>query len=99
MIVNEYGDMLGLVMFEDIIEEMIGEFIIMFLNVGKLVWDKEGIYFVDVGMLLCDLNWCLGLSLLIDGLKIFNGLLLEVLEEIFEVMVSVKIVGCVMDIV
>jgi Mg2+/Co2+ transporter CorB len=99
LIVNEYGDMLGLVTLEDIIEEMIGEFTTTLPNAGKLAWDKEGTYLADAGMSLRDLNRRLGLSLPTDGPKTLNGLLLEVLEEIPEATVSVKIAGCVMDIV
>ncbi len=99
LIVNEYGDMLGLVTLEDIIEEMIGEFTTTLPNAGKLAWDKEGTYLADAGMSLRDLNRRLGLSLPTDGPKTLNGLLLEELEEIPEATVSVKIAGCVMDIV
>ena len=99
LIVNEYGDMLGLVTLEDIIEEMIGEFTTTLPNAGKLAWDAEGAYLADAGMSLRDLNRRLGLALPIDGPKTLNGLVLEVLEEIPEAAVSVKIAGCVMDIV
>ncbi|MDE2202602.1 MAG: magnesium and cobalt efflux protein CorC, partial [Burkholderiaceae bacterium] len=84
---------------EDIIEEMIGEFTTTLPNAEKLAWDKEGTYLADAGMSLRDLNRRLGLSLPTDGPKTLNGLILEVLEEIPEAAVSVKIAGCVMDIV
>lgn len=99
LIVNEYGDMLGLVTLEDIIEEMIGEFTTTLPSAGKQVWDAEGAYMADAGMSLRDLNRRLGLNLPTDGPKTLNGLVLEVLEEIPEATVSVRIAGCVMDIV
>jgi len=99
LIVNEYGDMLGLVTLEDILEEMIGEFTTTLPDAGKLAWSAEGTYLADASMSLRDLNRRLGLHLPTDGPKTLNGLLLEALEEIPEATVSVKIAGCVMDIV
>ncbi|MDO3521065.1 HlyC/CorC family transporter [Ralstonia pseudosolanacearum] len=99
LVINEYGDMLGLVTLEDIIEEMIGEFTTTLPNAGKLAWDAQDAYLADAGMSLRDLNRRLGLQLPTDGPKTLNGLVLEVLEEIPEAPVSVRIAGCVMDIV
>ncbi|WP_295500906.1 transporter associated domain-containing protein, partial [uncultured Ralstonia sp.] len=99
LVINEYGDMLGLVTLEDIIEEMIGEFTTTLPHAGKLAWGADGAYLADAGMSLRDLNRRLDLHLPTDGPKTLNGLVLEVLEEIPEATVSVRIAGCVMDIV
>lgn len=91
-VVNEYGEFEGFVMFEDIIEELIGEFMMLMLCsecVGG--WDENGECIVLVSMLLCELNCWLYLKLLIDGLKMLNGLVFEIFEEILEDDVCLKI--------
>jgi Mg2+/Co2+ transporter CorB len=100
LIVNEYGDMLGLVTLEDIIEEMIGEFTTsQHGTTPALAWDKSGTYMTDAGVTLRDLNRKLGLRLPLNGPKTLNGLLLEILREIPESSVSVRVAGCVLEIV
>ncbi|MCL2658298.1 MAG: CNNM domain-containing protein [Betaproteobacteria bacterium] len=94
LVVDEYGEVLGLLTVEDIIEELIGKF-----TTGtpgehtSLSWSKEGSVLVDGGQNLRELNRCLGLDLPVDGPKTLNGLLLEHLEDIPESGLSTQIAG------
>lgn len=93
LVVNEYGELEGLVTPEDIIEELIGEFTTSMprtegTNGG---WNADGECIVSGSMPLRELNRWLGLSLPTDGPKTLNGLILEVLEEIPDDDVCLKI--------
>lgn len=99
LIVNEYGEVQGIVTVEDIIEEMIGKFTTSQPGINQhSAWNAQGQYLADGSSSLRDLNRQLGLSLPLDGPKTLNGLLLELLCEIPDASVSVKIAGCAMDI-
>ena len=101
LVVDEYGELQGLVTMEDIIEEMIGEFTTgMPAEQGaQLAWDSAGTALVEGGTLLRDLNRQLGLELPLSGPKTLNGLILEHLRDIPDAGVSLKLAGCAMDIV
>ena len=101
LVVDEYGELQGLVTMEDIIEEMIGEFTTgMPAEQGAhLAWDSAGTALVEGGTLLRDLNRQLGLELPLSGPKTLNGLILEHLRDIPDAGVSLKLAGCAMDIV
>lgn len=101
IVVDEYGEVQGLVTLEDIIEEMIGEFTTSVPGSfnDHLGWDKEGACLVEGSTTLRDLNKRLRLSLPLDGPKTINGLLLEYLQDIPEANVALKIAGCVVEIV
>ena len=99
LVVDEYGELLGLLTLEDIIEEFIGEFTTAGPVVrGLFAWDKEGSILVEGAASLRDLNRKLGLALPLDGPKTLNGLILEHLQHIPESGVSVKIAGVPMEI-
>lgn len=99
LIVNEYGEVQGLVTVEDIIEEMIGTFTTSQPGAHhSAIWDAQGHYLTDASVPLRDLNRQLNLSLPLDGPKTLNGLLLEALHEIPDASVSIKIADCAMDI-
>lgn len=99
LIVNEYGEVQGLVTVEDIIEEMVGKFTTSQPSINQhSAWNAQGHYLADGSSSLRDLNRQLGLNLPLDGPKTLNGLLLELLCEIPDASVSVKIAGCAMDI-
>ncbi len=102
VIVDEYGEVQGLVTLDDIIEEMVGEFTTSTpgaTRADQFGWDKQGKCLLEGSISLRDVNKRLGLNLPLDGPKTLNGLLLELLQEIPEASVSVKVAGCVIEIV
>ncbi|QGZ62395.1 HlyC/CorC family transporter [Paraburkholderia acidisoli] len=86
LVVNEYGEMEGLVTPEDIIEELIGEFTTSMprSGTGRGGWNEQGECIVPGSMPLRELNRWLHIKLPTDGPKTLNGLILETLEEIPE---------------
>ncbi len=102
VIVDEYGEVQGLVTLDDIIEEMIGEFTTSTPSAARadqFGWDKQGECLLEGSVSLRDINKRLDLKLPTDGPKTLNGLLLETLEEIPEAPVAVKIADCTIEIV
>ncbi len=102
VIVDEYGEVQGLVTLDDIIEEMVGEFTTSTpgaTRADQFGWDKHGECLLEGSVSLRDINKRLGLKLPLEGPKTVNGLLLEILQEIPDASVSVKIAGCVIEIV
>ena len=100
LVVDEYGELRGLVTIEDIIEEIVGKFTTgMPGSEADFAWNEEGIALVDGAHSLRDLNRLLSLQLPIDGPKTLNGLIIEHLQDIPEVGVSIKIAGVPMEIV
>ena len=102
VIVDEYGEVQGLVTLDDIIEEMVGEFTTSTPGASRadqFGWDKQGECLLEGSTSLRDVNKRLDLSLPLDGPKTLNGLLLETLQDIPEASVSLKIANCVIEIV
>ncbi len=102
VIVDEYGEVQGLVTLDDIIEEMVGEFTTSTpgaTRADQFGWTAQGECLLEGSVSLRDVNKRLGLDLPTDGPKTLNGLLLETLQEIPDSPVSVKIGSCVIEIV
>jgi len=92
LVVDEYGELQGLVTLEDLLEEMVGEFTTQApSDMGYLRREADGNWLAEGSVLLRHLNRKLGLSLPLDGPKTLNGLLLEQFEDIPEVGVSLKL--------
>ena len=92
LVVDEYGELQGLVTLEDLLEEMVGEFTTQAPSgMGYLRQEEDGTWLAEGTVLLRHLNRKLGLSLPLDGPKTLNGLLLEQFEDIPEAGVSLKL--------
>lgn len=91
-VVDEYGELMGLLSLEDIVEELIGEFATHSpLQPARFHQQDDGSYLVEGGSLLRELNRKLGYRFPLDGPKTLNGMILEHLEDIPEPGVSLQI--------
>ena len=100
LVVDEYGELMGLVTLEDIIEEIIGKFTTTVPSaMPALRWDDAGTATADGAMSVREVNRALGLALPTGGPKTLNGLILEHLQEIPEADVAIRIAGVPMEIV
>ncbi|MDP5460851.1 HlyC/CorC family transporter [Alishewanella sp. SMS8] len=101
LVVDEYGDIQGLVTLEDILEEVVGEFTTDVVEDSheEIVKQPDGSYLIDGTINLRDLNRQMQLEFPTDGPKTLNGLLLEYLEEIPQGSLSVKLAGYPIEII
>ncbi|MEO5765970.1 MAG: transporter associated domain-containing protein, partial [Casimicrobiaceae bacterium] len=92
LVVDEYGELQGLVTIEDIVEEIIGEFTTQAPG-GSDTFRREadGSVVVDGMTLLRSLNRRLGTQFPLDGPKTLNGLIVEHLGEIPDAGISFKL--------
>ena len=94
MVVDEYGDIQGIVTIEDIIEEIIGEFTTDLANTNIDIHPQgDGTYLIDGGTHIRLINRQLGWNLPQEGPKTLNGLITEYLETIPESNICVRING------
>jgi Mg2+/Co2+ transporter CorB len=86
LVVDEYGEILGLVTMKDILEEIVGEFTSQAYGDNSSMFHKEadGSVIADGACSLRVLNRKAGFAFPLDGPKTINGLLLEQLEDIPE---------------
>lgn len=100
LVVDEYGEIEGLVTLEDIIEELVGKFTTRQSDVaGSLSWSDDGVVLVDGATTLRELNRMLGLEFPLDGPRTLNGLIVEHLQDIPEVGVGLRAGSVAMEIV
>lgn len=92
LVVDEYGDVQGLVTLEDILEEIVGEFTTdVAAELAELQRGDDGSYTVEGKAVLRDVNRSLGWELPTDGPRTLNGLIVEHLEFIPEANVCLQI--------
>jgi Mg2+/Co2+ transporter CorB len=100
LVVDEYGELMGLVTIDDILEEIIGEFTTHSPLVSSLMYrEPDGSTLVEASLPLRELNRKLDIALPLDGPKTLNGLILEHLQDIPEPGTTVLIGGYPLEIV
>ena len=93
-VVDEYGEILGLLTLEDIIEEFVGDFTTSIPGLGlSLNWSQDGEAIIEGSRTLRDINRALGIGFPLDGPKTLNGLILDHFQDIPESGISLKIHG------
>ena len=91
-VVDEYGDVQGLVTLEDLLEEIVGEFTSDTSSLHKDVHkEKGGSFIVNAAASVRTLNRKMGWSLPTTGPRTLNGLIVEYLETIPEAGTSLRI--------
>lgn len=100
LVVDEYGDIQGIVTLEDILEEIVGEFTTDPADlVEDVVRESNDTYLVDGTANIRELNRTQDWHLPTDGPKTINGLILELLETIPDPTTCLKINGYPIEIV
>ena len=101
LVVDEYGDIQGLVTLEDILEEIVGDFTTTMTPTtsDEVNIQPDGSYLVDGSATVRDVNKEMTWNFPTDGPKTINGLILEYLEDIPEANLSVRISGYPLEII
>ncbi len=96
LVVDEYGDVQGLVTFDDLLQEIVGELISDEDDAVHIQGD--GSYLVDAGVTVRELNRVTQWSLPTEGPKTLNGLILEFMETIPNTGTSIRLHGYALEI-
>ncbi|MBL1376876.1 HlyC/CorC family transporter [Zobellella iuensis] len=95
LIVDEYGDIQGLVTLDDILEEIVGDFTTTISPTlsDEIKPQEDGSYLIEGSASIRDINKELGWKLPTDGPRSLNGLILEYLEEIPQANIGLRLAG------
>ncbi len=96
LVVDEYGDVQGLVTLDDLLQEIVGELITEEEN--TVSQQSDGSYLVDAGITVRELNRVMRWELPTEGAKTLNGLILNFMETIPNIGTSIRLHGYPMEI-
>lgn len=99
LVVDEYGDIQGIVTLEDILEEIVGEFTTNPADAESDVVRDGDAFIVDATANIRELNRAQNWELPTDGPKTLNGLIIELLETIPPPKACLKVNGYPIEIV
>ena len=100
LVVDEYGDIIGLITLEDIFREIVGEFTADYIDEDKDIHPQaDGSYYINGSANIREINRHNNWQLPTDGPKTINGLILEYLESIPEPNVSLRIEDYLIEVV
>lgn len=100
IVVDEYGEVLGIATLEDILEEIVGQFTSDISMANKIPHlEKDGSFLVDGSVSVKELNNLLGWNLPLDGPKTIGGLIIEHLEMIPNSYTCLKLDGHKLEVV
>ena len=100
IVVDEYGEVKGMVVLDDILEEIVGQFTSsQGESIEEIKNQHDGSYLVDPRVSIRELNAELKVKLPFDSAKTLNGLILEQLQSIPQHNVSLKIDKLIVEII
>lgn len=99
MVVDEYGEVQGIVTLEDLLEEIVGDFT---TNTAEedhedIAKQEDGWSLIEGGASIRDINRALEWQLPTDGPKTLNGLAMEYLEDIPDANISFAMSGYIFE--
>ena len=100
IVVDEYGEVQGMVVLDDILEEIVGQFTSsQGESINEINLQDDGSYLVDPRISIREINTALKVKLPSDNAKTLNGLILEHLQSFPQHNVSLKIEPLIIEIV
>ena len=100
IVVDEYGEVQGMVVLDDILEEIVGQFTSsQGESIDEINIQSDGSYLVNPKISIRELNEELKVSLPFDNAKTLNGLILEQLQSFPQHNVSFKVDSLIIEIV
>lgn len=95
LVVDEYGEVQGLVTLEDLLEEIVGDFTTNSAEeeMDDIIPKDDGSFLIDGGTFIRDINRNLNWELSQEGPKTLNGLAMEYLESIPDANVGFELDG------
>ena len=100
IVVDEYGEVQGMVVLDDILEEIVGQFTSsQGESIDEITLQEDGSYLVDPKISIRELNSELKIKLPFENAKTLNGLILEQLQSFPQHNVSLKIHPLIIEII
>ena len=100
IVVDEYGEVQGMVVLDDILEEIVGQFTSsQGESINEINLQDDGSYLVDPRISIREINSALKVKLPFDNAKTLNGLILEHLQSFPQHNVSLKIESLIIEII
>ena len=93
-IIDEYGDIQGLVTLEDILEEIVGDFTSDPSSNEEIIpTENKNVFIIDGGVHIREVNQILNINLITKDAKTINGFILEHLENLPKINDIINIQG------